>query len=236
MDAANPLTIGSWFGRGWTAFRRDPYPLMGGSVVLSAFFFGMTAVDHVVDPETALMLTIMIVPVLHVGWVFLCLRQVRGDEIWASEIFSAFRRFGAAWATVALYFLITFAGFFLFVVPGIYLGCKYGFCFYPIMERRASIAESFEISGRITKGHVGKIFCLYLLTGGLSLLSQPFYMGLGLSSLTSGYDGELVLLGAVPFLASLLVVTPWTHTSLAAAYDSLASAGHDASRDASGGA
>jgi hypothetical protein len=221
MDAATPPTMGSWFAAGWTAFRRDPYPLMGGSVVLSAFFFGMTVVDIVTDPQTALTLTIMLFPVLQVGWAHLCLRQVRGEETWASEIFSAFRRFGAAWATVALYFLIVFAGFFLFIVPGIYLGCKFGLCFYPILERRASIAESIDISGRITQGHVGKIFGLYLLTGALSFLSHPFYKGLGLGSLASEFDGALVLIGAVPFLASLLVVTPWMHASLAAAYDSL---------------
>ena len=110
----------------------------------------------------------------------------------------------------------------LFIVPGIYVGCKFGLCFYPVLERRASVAESLDISGRITKGHMGKIFCLYLLTGVLSLLSYPFHMGLGLSSLSDGFDGELVLLGTVPFLASLLVVIPWTHASLAAAYDSLA--------------
>ena len=235
MEATDPLAIGSWLGRGWTAFRRDPYPLMGGSVVLSAFLFGMTVFDLAVDSATGLALTIVFLPVLQVGWSFLCLRQVRGEETWATEIFSAFKRFGAAWATVALFFLITTAGLFLFIIPGIYLGCKFGLCFFPVLERRASIAESFDISGRITRGHLGKIFCLYLLAGILSFMSQPFYMGLGLGAFSSGFDGELVLIGAVPFLVSLLVVTPWTTASLAAAYDSLVAAGGSASRDASGG-
>ena len=236
MDAAKPLTIRSWLGRGWEAFRRDPYPLMGGSVVLSAFFFGLTLVDLALDPGTSMALLILLAPVLQVGWASLCLRQVRGSETWATEIFSAFQRFGAAWATVALYLVITLTGFFLLIVPGIYLGCKFGLCIYPVLERRASIAESLDISGAITRGHVGKIFCLFLLTGGLSLMSYPFHMGLGLSSLSKGTDLKLILVGAVPCLANLLVVTPWTHASMAAAYDSLAAAGPGETRDIAGGA
>jgi len=223
MERAQDVPLFDWFATGWAAYRRDPYPLMGASLLLTAFSFGSTALSATTGTGHGLLLEILVSPVLYVGWCYMCLRQVRGEDTWATEVFAAFSRFASAWLTYALYFLIVLAGVLMLVVPGLYWGSKYGLCFFSLIEKRQTVSEAVAESGVITKGNVGKIFCVLLVAGLLKLFMQPFLVGLGVSpfSATESMDMRLVLLGALPFLLTLLVVTPWMGTTLAAAYDSL---------------
>jgi len=219
------LFLGEWLARGFAAFKRDPLPLAGASAVMTAFSFACVLLEQKGAGFTGLLLQVLVGPVLYVGWCYLCLRQARGEETLVTDVFCAFRRFGTALLTVALYSLIVLAGVLLLVVPGIYWGCKFGLCFFPVMEGRPQTPlETVRLSGVITKGHVGMIFCLALLSFGLSLIEQPFYGGLGLGIFPSEPDASLALFGLLPFLVNRLVIVPWLGATLAVAYEGLSSA------------
>lgn len=227
MTEVLPLTLGGWLSRGWRAFKRNPKPLIGGALILRAYSLVLTRVDFLL-PSTLVRLpfefvvTFVILPVLWVGWYFLCLRVVRGDKARISDIFAAFSRFGRAWLTYFLLLLITLGGLFLLVIPGIIWALKYGRSQYAVMDRNLSARESIRFSGKITKGHIGKLFGVGVITLLFFLLTMPF--NYGLRYIYSGKDlgTILVAIGIVPSLLHVLVIMPWMGATGAAAYDSLA--------------
>lgn len=221
MTEAPSLELGSWFSRGWTTFKTSPKQIIGGAVILSAFYLILALVGLVPGGFIVRLIGLFVVgPVLRVGWCFLCLRLLRGDSVKSLDIFGAFSCFGTAWVTWFLLFLIVFAGEILLVIPGIIWGLKYGLSLFAVMDRRLSAIESIRLSGKITKGHKGKIFGVWIVGLLLALLRLPFAFGLQYLETDSG--PILLGVGIIPYLVSVFVITPWLGATLAAAYDSLA--------------
>jgi hypothetical protein len=229
-DESRTLLLTTWLAYGWLAFKRDPLPLMGGSVMLTAVSLALAMIPT--SDESLLiaaLVQITVGPVLHVGWCHLCLRHLRGEETWATDIFKAFRLFGPALITSLLYSLIVIAGCLLLIIPGIIWACKFCPCVFVVMDRRiGSPLDAIQLSGAITRGHVGKLFCFGLLSFLLSLITIPFMTGCGLGFFSQQTDGALIAAGVLPYLVSVLVVSPWLGVSLAAAYDKLLSASNAA--------
>ncbi len=213
------LTIRGWLSRGWASYKRDPVPLIGGTLVLTAFAVATSSIDAVFDTSAGLIASLVVGPAFYAGWCFLCLKHIRGEETWVTDVLTGFARFGTVFLTwVSLFFIVLF-GLFLFIIPGIYWSCKFGLSLFPVMEKGVPPQDALRISGRITEGHVGKIFCMALLIVVLSFLSVPFYVGLGGRGFES--DPELVAAGFLPYILNLLVISPWLGVSIAAAYDDL---------------
>ena len=221
MGEVLPLTLRGWLSRGWRTFKRNPKPIIGGAVIFTAYGFVLRLVGSVLgNPLVLLPLQFVISPVLMVGWCFLSLRLVRGDDAKSSDIFAAFSRFGRAWLTCFLLFLIVLGGFFLLIIPGIIWSLKYGLSVYAVMDRNLSARQSIRFSGKITKGHKGKLFGAGVIGFLLGLLTMPF--SFGLQRLGENLGIILVAVGIVPYLVHLLVIIPWMGATGAAAYDSLA--------------
>ncbi len=60
--------------------------------------------------------------------------------------------------------VITFIGFILLIVPGIIFCLKYQFALYLILDKKLKPWEAIKQSGRITRGHLGLLFGLWLLS------------------------------------------------------------------------
>jgi len=63
-----------------------------------------------------------------------------------------------------LYAIIVATGFALLIVPGIYCFLRFGFFPYFILEKNASIIDSFRDSYELTQGHVWNLFVLWIIT------------------------------------------------------------------------
>jgi len=82
-----------------------------------------------------------------------------------------FRLLGAA----VLVGLIVFAGFLLFVVPGVIFGLWYAIVVPVIITEDCGIREALSRSKSLVKGNMGKVFLLGLLAGVIGLIVQvPF--------------------------------------------------------------
>jgi uncharacterized membrane protein len=243
MSEVPSLSLRSWFSRGWGTFKRSPKEMIGGAAIFSVFFLAFgSLIDFLpggllVDLFQLIVL-LLVGPVLTVGWNFLCLRLVRGDGAKTSDLFSSFSRFGAVWATSVLVFLIVLGGTILLLIPGIIWFLRYSLSLLALMDRRFSVREAMRFSGRITKGHKGRLFIAGLVAFLLSvLLTLPLSFGLGLlenEALASIYveigilpsedlGPAIVAVGIVPYLVHALVVVPWISATFAAAYEGLAS-------------
>ena len=221
MNQVSSLTVGGWFSRGWSAYRTNATPLIGGAVILAVINVVVSLIGK--GPAGVLIMlafNLVVIPVLSVGWCLLCLKSVRGENAQWSDVFAAFSRFGPAWATFMLLFLIVLGGVFLLVVPGIILGLKYGQSMFAVMDRGLSARQAIGYSGKMTQGWKGKLFGMFVVGFLLSLLAYPF--SFGLQRLGEGSGATLLAVGIVPFLATVFVITPWLGASYAAAYDSLA--------------
>ena len=216
MIKKNSLSVESWFSRGWQVYKERPKPLIGASVIFSAVSLG-SAVVGLSNWGTIIqaLSNLIVIPVLAVGWAFLFLRAIRGEEVKASDVFSAFSCFGRAWTTQMLFTLIILGGLFLLIVPGIIFSLMFGMCVYAVMDKKMSAVESVKYSKKITKGYRGLIFVLYVAIGLLTLLGIPFAYGL------QKLDSNLIFIGLIPYLINVVFVLPWTAAAVAAAYDSL---------------
>ncbi|KPJ62978.1 MAG: hypothetical protein AMS15_02120 [Planctomycetes bacterium DG_23] len=221
MSEVLALTVGGWLSRGWRTFKDNPKPVIGAAVIMSAYSLVLTLIGLLVRKSFVLLpIQFIITPVLTVGWCFLCLRVVRGDNARVSDLFAAFSRFGRAWLTFFLFFLIVLGGFFLLVVPGVIWGLKYSLSVYAVMDRDLSARECIRFSGKITKGYKGRLFGASLIALLLGLMAMPF--SFGLQRLGEDLGLTLIVIGIVPYLVHLLVIVPWMGATYAAAYDNLA--------------
>ena len=117
-------------------------PIIGGT----AIYFGLSLVFVWVGSKAILLggsvwisnlYSMTVGPVMMVGYWFLCLKLLGGQQASSRDVFSAFPRFRAAWVTNLLFTLITIGGFVLLVVPGIVWSLKYGLSFFAVMDRTA---------------------------------------------------------------------------------------------------
>ena len=56
--------------------------------------------------------------------------------------------------------LMVMVGLLLFIVPGIWLGLKYGQAMTALVDRNCGVIEAFKCSSKITEGHKAKLMLL----------------------------------------------------------------------------
>ena len=87
-----------------------------------------------------------------------------------SDLFSQYRLFFRYFFASILSGLITLFGMILLIIPGIYLGIRFQFFGYFIVDKKAGVIESLKRSWRITKGNAWNLFLFGLLLGAINLL------------------------------------------------------------------
>jgi uncharacterized membrane protein len=220
MDTERERTVKGWYSRGWRTYRRHTKPLLLSSALLFGLSLLFTLMNTLAKGYWVIMISqIFILPVFSIGWLFLCLKGVRNEEVRVTHIFTAFSMYGRAWVTYILYLLIVVGGVFLLVVPGIFWAVKYGMSLFAVTDRSLVARNAYRYSSTITKGYRWKLFVALVAASALNALSVPFSMGL--EKIGEGGAAPLLLFGAVPLLVCMFVVTPWIGPSFASAYESL---------------
>jgi uncharacterized membrane protein len=140
---------------------------------------------------------LLLVPPLVVGYAYFCIRVYRGERGDIGEMFSAgFNDYGRSLGGILWMYLFTWLWSLLFIIPGIVKYFAYFMTPYILADsRNVSPTDALKLSMRMTYGHKGKIFVMYL-----------------------SFIGWL-LLNAVTFgLLQLLFTGPYMSTSLAGMY------------------
>jgi len=230
MENQRSVSVKDWYARGWNTYRENPKNLMLGSLVVSGLSVLFTLVNALTGGQWVILLSqFFITPVLGVGWLYLCLLTERGNKPGFEVLFSAFKRYGRVWVTYILFILLVVAGVFLAVVPGVLWSLRYGMSLFTVMDTSRYARDAFRYSKGITKGSLGKLFVAALLAAVLSGLSVPFSMGI--QKIGTGTAAPFLIFGFLPFLAGVLVISPWIGSSIASAYERLAAAGNEAPED-----
>lgn len=105
-----------------------------------------------------------------IGWTTVALKYASHQSVALKDFFGRYELFFKYTAATILYGLLVFAGFILFIIPGIFWAVKYKMYDYLIIEKNMGIIEAFRESGRITYGSKWKLFGFLCLTFAINLL------------------------------------------------------------------
>ncbi len=75
--------------------------------------------------------------------------------------------------------IISFLGFLLFIIPGIYLSIKYKFAGYSLVDKNTNFNEAMKVSGQITRGVKLELFAFGIIACFINMLGALF-LGIGL--------------------------------------------------------
>ncbi len=101
---------------------------------------------------------------LSLGITRIGLNLISGKPVEIGQLFGEGRKFLRAIGASIIYFLGVAVGILLLIVPGIYLGLRYGQYFAAIVDRDLGVMESLNYSASITRNNKVNLVLLWLLS------------------------------------------------------------------------
>lgn len=135
--------------------------------------------------------------IVGIGVIVITLKLVRGEKPELADLFQHYKLFFNYLIGVLLYGLMVILGLILFIIPGVYLGLKYQFVSYFIVDKKMNPIDAFKASGEATQGNIWHLFGMYCIFIGLTIL------------------------GALALVVGLFVTTPIIMLAYAYIYDQL---------------
>lgn len=170
---------------GWRSFKDHWHFLVATFLllfVLSALSDYLTN-EYFKDIEpTASILSILFsfaLLILYFNLVRSLLQMVDGKNPTIQNLFEYDRSFWHYFFGLCLYSVVTFAGFLLLVIPGIYFALRYSLYLYLIADRHLGPIDAFRESARLTNGVKWQLIGLSLLSY-LTVVAGALLFGVGL--------------------------------------------------------
>lgn len=84
--------------------------------------------------------------------------------------------FGKYLLTSLIYLFLVVGGLILFIIPGVYWGLKYQFATYLLVDKKLSIAKSFEESAKLVQGYEWDLLSYWLVMILLNVVGILFFV------------------------------------------------------------
>jgi hypothetical protein len=176
LGRAGVIDVAGSFTRGWALVRDNAAVLVGASLLISTIIFGVALV-----PFVGWLAGLFINSALMGGLYYMFLRRIRGQEVSVGDAFAGFN--AAVFTNLMLAGLVqpllTFLGFLLCLLPGIYLAVGYLFVLPLIMDRQLDFWTAMEVSRRVVHEQWWTAFGFSLLLI-LALFAGVLACGVGL--------------------------------------------------------
>jgi len=118
------------------------------------------------------LVAMLVVLVVAVGFYNAYRKIYLGEQTELGELFMGFSNFGRNFLGGLWFFIFVFLWSLLLIVPGIIKAISYSVVFFILGEsQNVDFRKALKLSMKITKGHKGKIFVLFLSFIGWGLLS-----------------------------------------------------------------
>jgi hypothetical protein len=108
--------------------------------------------------------------VISIGLITITLTFQKGKKPEFGDLFRFQGKFWRFFFATLLYGLLIVAGFILLIVPGVYWALKYQYVAYCVVDRNASIMDSFRQSAHITESVKWKLLGFGILLGLINIL------------------------------------------------------------------
>lgn len=179
------FTIEKAFSQGWEAFKKNP-GLIIGALVLSGIAYYIPAIISTATADDSsgvsflfTLLSWIVGVMLQVGIATMTLKLIDSKPAAISDLWSHGNFFLRMLGATILYSLMVFVGTILLIIPGIYLGIRYQFYAYAMVDKNLGVMESLKQAGEITKGSWWMLLLLGVLEGILFFVGA-LPLGLGL--------------------------------------------------------
>ena len=121
---------------------------------------------------------ILAIPAVLGGYVESMIRMARGEKVGIGDFFkTGFNRFGTLLGTTIISFLGIIIGFLCLIIPGIYLMIRWYFLYQNIVDRDASVFESFKQSSDMVAGQFWIILTLVILIAVIQAIGGTLVIG-----------------------------------------------------------
>jgi len=161
---------------GWQTMKSNFWFFLGLLILVGLIQFGPNVIYNLLIKESP----ILAFTVYLIGWILSIIVGLGLIKISLNfcdnlkskivDLFSQYKLFFRVLFAGILYGLICLLGTILFIIPGIYLGIRFGFYDYFIVDKRTGVIESFKRSWQITKGNVWNLLLFGFLLMGINLL------------------------------------------------------------------
>lgn len=178
------FSIGEVIGYGWNKVKEQKWFWPGVALITFVISgIGSEASKRMGENSGGAILINLVMMVINIiigiGVIKLALKQIDGQKLEYSELFANAKYFPNYFAASLIIGLITFVGFLLLIIPGIYWAIKYSFATYLIVDKNMSISEAMKKSGEMTKGKKMNLFVLGICYLGVIILGA-LVIGIGL--------------------------------------------------------
>ncbi|MGA3006789.1 MAG: hypothetical protein ABSE59_02740 [Opitutaceae bacterium] len=191
---APKLDIGACLGRGWDLWMDNFGRLMLAYAILVPISVALAFVQIGSMPIATLILS----GIFTAGLYRYTLKLLHGEPASVSDLFAGFSEAPVALISAGLAItLFTMAGFFFFILPGIYFAVAWTFTYPLILEKKLAFFSAMEVSRRVITRNWWRMLLL-MLAGAL-----------------------FSLMGITALFIGILLTLPISMCVLACAYDSL---------------
>jgi uncharacterized membrane protein len=198
------LDAGSAYGHGWKILWAFFLELLAVTVVSIAFgipqWIWSGGPEFGTDQLLSFAYGILVLGPIEFGVAYVSLKAARGGPFKVGDMFESFRTYGHVVLANLLCYVIIVLGFVLLIVPGIIFLCKLAFVSYLVVERKMDATEAIKESWRMTRGHTGQVFLIFLiaipvvlaglLALGVGVIISIMWIRLALASLYNAVSGE----------------------------------------------
>jgi hypothetical protein len=158
------ISIGDCIGRAWELITRDFWFLVG-----AGFVAGLIGAGGFIPYLGAVAGLIIGGPMMG-GLSALYLKKIRGQAANFGDIFLGFGvSFGSLLGAYLVCLLLTTVGFFLCILPGIYLAVSWVFTIPLVIDKRMGFWEAMELSRKVVTKHWWKMFGFVIVLGLLGI-------------------------------------------------------------------
>ncbi len=147
------ISIGDCIGRAWELLKRDFWFLIAASLVAGLIGAGLFI------PYLGVVASLILCGPMIGGLSILYLRKIRGKFANFGDIFLGFGpAFGSLLGAYLVCMLLIGIGFFLCILPGIYLAVSWVFTIPLVVDKKMGFWEAMELSRKIVTRHWWKMF------------------------------------------------------------------------------
>ena len=151
--------IGNDVSRAIDLIKEHPGALIGGFLLTCLVSFGLALV-----PLLGWFINWLIGGPIMGGLYYLYLRRIRGEDVAAGDVFAGFSLALVHLVLVAIVsHLLTAVGFFLCIVPGVYLAVGYVFAVPLVIDKKLEFWTAMEVSRRVVQRHWWTMFGLMIV-------------------------------------------------------------------------
>jgi len=184
-ESIEPLMVGACVKRAFELTKRNFGKLFLALITVLAVYFVvvvvLSVIDHVMGWKPLIessrdqgsvfsQLAMQVVSIfISLGATRFGLNLVSGKPVGVAQIFGEGDKLLRGLGVSILLGLMVMVGLLLFIVPGIWLGLKYGQAMTALVDRNCGVIEAFKYSAKITEGHKAKLMLLGFAALGIIL-------------------------------------------------------------------